>query len=125
MASLSRSGESLQPLDMHEVGNLLQAGGRGEDDELQSGHTPRDALHLVVKTEFERLVILIEHPRTGVGQVERVALQMVEQTAGGGNNDIRGGFYGVNFLSHSVSAIESHGFKAGSNRPDYIGNLNR
>ena len=86
-------------------------------------HAFHDALHLVVETQFERLVVFVEYERLHVGERHCGAFEMVEQAARGGDDDVRHHRHGVDLVGHLVASVERHGLESGGHRAYHVGDL--
>lgn len=105
------------------VGELDEGCGGGEDDELESGEFLAYAAHFVGKSEFEGLVVFVEHEGVDTSEVDLSALDVVEQSAGGCDDDVGGDCEGVDLFLHGVATVEGYGFVAGGERADHFEDL--
>jgi len=121
-----RSGKikGLRPGEAQEPGHLGQRGRRRKDYQAEMAHLFHDPLHFVVKAEFERLVVFIEHKSRHISEHHCAAAQMVEQTARSGHDNIGHHFHGVHLIGHGVASIESDRLQSLGQRADHVGYLN-
>ena len=73
----------------HIIRHHIKNGGRSQNATVQVRHLSEQLTHLVLKSQFQRFIHLVQHQQTGSAQVDVPALVMVKQAARGSNNHIR------------------------------------
>ena len=110
-------------VELEEIGQHVGTSGRREQRAAHILEACHYLLHLLLETEFERLVKLIEHKYPRGEHIDITPLDMIEQTARSGNDYVGSGAERVDLILHLVTAVKRRGLESGGDIACDTGNL--